>query len=206
MLASDCELRVAELQLRAEDFSIGRFIETRMKLPDPLGCPGIARGVRLQQVLGLIAEMIETRIPSEGFYRHDELPRTGCALLRKSNITPPIPLLDSNRPLLNSNQMLRALLLAALLTALAAGQVPVANFTGTVHDISKKQVTIDTGDGNLLDFEINRKTKVMRAKKEIKAEEIMTGDQVIIEGRQEMLRFFVAVVITVQPPAPKDNP
>lgn len=95
--------------------------------------------------------------------------------------------------------MLRALLLAALLTALAAGQVPLANFTGTVHDISKKQVTIDTGDGNLLDFEINRKTKVMRAKKEIKAEEIMTGDRVTIEGRQEMLRFLVAVVITVQP-------
>jgi DNA/RNA endonuclease YhcR with UshA esterase domain len=95
---------------------------------------------------------------------------------------------------------MRSLLLAALLTALAAGQVPLANFTGTVHDISKKQVTIDTGDGNLLDFEINRKTKVMRAKKEIKAEEIMTGDQVTIEGRQEMLRFLVAVVITVQPP------
>jgi hypothetical protein len=31
------------------------------------------------------------------------------------------------------------------------------------------------------------------------------GDQVSIEGRQEMLRFFVAVVITVQAP-PKDNP
>jgi cytoskeletal protein CcmA (bactofilin family) len=95
---------------------------------------------------------------------------------------------------------MRSLLLAALLTALAAGQVPLANFTRTVHDISKKQVTIDTGDGNLLDFEINHKTKVMRAKKEIKAEEIMTGDQVTIEGRQEMLRFLVAVVITVQPP------
>ena len=96
---------------------------------------------------------------------------------------------------------MRSLLLAAaLLAALADGQVPLANFTGTVHDISKKQVTIDTGDGNLLDFEINRKTKVMRVKKEIKAEEIMTGDQVTIEGRQEMLRFLVAVVITVQPP------
>jgi hypothetical protein len=83
---------------------------------------------------------------------------------------------------------------------IAAAQVPLANFTGTVHDISKKQVTIDTGDSNLLDFEINRKTKVMRAKKEIKAEEILTGDQVTVEGRQEMVRFLVAVVITVQPP------
>jgi DNA/RNA endonuclease YhcR with UshA esterase domain len=98
--------------------------------------------------------------------------------------------------------MLRAAGHLLLLAALATGQVqvPVANFTGTVHDISKKQVTIDTGDGNLLDFEINRKTKVMRAKKEIKPEDIMTGDQVTIEGRQEMLKFLVAVTVTVQPP------
>jgi hypothetical protein len=96
--------------------------------------------------------------------------------------------------------MLRAAGHLLLLAALAAGQVPLANFSGTVHDISKKQVTIDTGDGNLLDFEINRKTKVLRAKKEIKPEAIMTGDQVTIEGRQEMLKFLVAVVITVQPP------
>jgi DNA/RNA endonuclease YhcR with UshA esterase domain len=90
--------------------------------------------------------------------------------------------------------------LATLLATLAAGQIPLANFSGTVHDISKKQVTIDTGDGNLLDFEINRKTKVMRGKKEIKPEDIMTGDQVAIEGRQEMLKFLVAVTITVQMP------
>jgi hypothetical protein len=90
--------------------------------------------------------------------------------------------------------------LATLLATLAPGQIPLANFSGTVHDISKKQVTIDTGGGNLLDFEINRKTKVMRAKKEIKPEDIMTGDQVTIEGRQEMLKFLVAVTVTVQPP------
>jgi hypothetical protein len=94
---------------------------------------------------------------------------------------------------------------AGLLAALAAAQVPLANFTGAVHAISKKQITIDTGGGNLLDFEINRKTKALRGKKEIKPEEIMTGDQVVIEGRQEMLRFLVAVLITVQAP-PKDNP
>jgi DNA/RNA endonuclease YhcR with UshA esterase domain len=90
--------------------------------------------------------------------------------------------------------------LAALLATLSVAQVALANFSGTVHDISKKQVTIDTGDGNLLDFEINRKTKVLRGKTEIKPEDIMTGDQVTIEGRQEMLKFLVAVSITVQPP------
>jgi DNA/RNA endonuclease YhcR with UshA esterase domain len=96
--------------------------------------------------------------------------------------------------------MLRAAGHLFLLAALAAAQIPLANFSGVVHAISKKQITIDTGDGNLLDFEINRKTKVTRGKKEIKPEDIMTGDQVTIEGRQEMLKFLVAVVITVQPP------
>ncbi len=92
------------------------------------------------------------------------------------------------------------LLPAALVIAQLMAQIPLANFTGAVHDISKKQITVDTGDGNLLDFEINRKTKAMRGKKEIKPEEIAPGDQVTIEARQEMLKFLVAVVITVQPP------
>jgi Cu/Ag efflux protein CusF len=94
--------------------------------------------------------------------------------------------------------------LATLLAALAAAQIPLANFSGAVHAVSKKQITLDTGEGNLLDFEINRKTKVMRGKNEIKLEEIMNGDQVSIQARQEMLRFLVAVVITVQEP-PKDQ-
>ena len=87
------------------------------------------------------------------------------------------------------------LLLAALL---GAAEPPLANFTGVVHGISKKQITIDNADGNLVDFEINRKTKVMRGKKEISVDDIMSGDQVTIQARQEMLRFLVAVVITVQ--------
>jgi len=92
------------------------------------------------------------------------------------------------------------LLLATLVIAQLMAQIPLANFTGTVHDISKKQITVDTGDGNLLDFEINRKTKVMRGKNGIKPEEIAPGDQVSIQARQEMLKFLVAVVITVQAP------
>ena len=95
-------------------------------------------------------------------------------------------------------------LLATLLALLAAAPIPLANFSGAVHAISNKQITIEIEGGNLLDFEINRKTKVMRGKKEIKPEEIMTGDKVTIDGRQEMLRFLVAVVITVQAP-PKDS-
>jgi hypothetical protein len=87
------------------------------------------------------------------------------------------------------------------LASLAAAQVALADFTGVVHGVSKKQITIESAEGNLIDFEINRKTKVMRGKKEIQPEDIMSGDQVTIEARQEMLKFLVAVVITVQPPA-----
>jgi hypothetical protein len=100
-----------------------------------------------------------------------------------------------------SSQLLGAMvLLVTLLAALAVAQIPLANFSGAVHTISKKQITLETEEGNLTDFEINRKTKVMRGKKEIKAEEIMSGDHVTIQARQEMLRFLVAVVITVQAP------
>ncbi len=91
-----------------------------------------------------------------------------------------------------------------LIAVLATAQIPLANFAGTVHGISKKQLTLENQEGNLLDFEINRKTKVMRGKNEIKIEDIMSGDQVSIQARQEMLKFLVAVTITVQTP-PKDS-
>jgi hypothetical protein len=100
--------------------------------------------------------------------------------------------------------LLRTLSAAALLFAILSAEVPLATFTGTVHAISKKQITIENSDGNLVDFEINRKTKVMRGKKEIQVEDIMSGDQVSIDSRQEMLQFLVAVVIRVQAPV-KDS-
>ena len=88
----------------------------------------------------------------------------------------------------------------AIVTALQAAEVPLANFSGAVHGVSNKQITIENAEGNLVDFDINRKTKVLRGKTEIKPEEIMSGDQVTIEARQVMLKFLIAVVIRVQPP------
>jgi hypothetical protein len=95
---------------------------------------------------------------------------------------------------------MRVVALLLLTAALPAAQIPLANFTGTVHGVSKKQITIENANGNLVDFEINHKTKVMRAKKEIQPDDIRSGDEVTIEARQEMLQFLVAVVITVQTP------
>lgn len=90
------------------------------------------------------------------------------------------------------------ILAAALL--LAQGQkMPPGTFTGTVHGVSKKRITIEKEDGNLVDFEINHKTRVMRNKKPIKPTDLATGDRVTIEAREEMLQFLVALTITAEP-------
>ena len=56
-------------------------------------------------------------------------------------------------------------------------------------------------DGNMVDFEVNRKTRVMRGKKESSISKLATGDSVTIEAQQERARFamiLTAVTITVQ--------
>jgi hypothetical protein len=80
-----------------------------------------------------------------------------------------------------------------------AQKIPPATFNGTVHGVSKKQITIENEDGNLLDFDINRKTKVMRGKTPISAEDLASGEPVSIEARQVMGRFLVALSVTAQP-------
>jgi len=88
--------------------------------------------------------------------------------------------------------------MAGLLAAQQA-KIPLANFSGTVHGVSSKKITIETAEGNLLDFDIDRKTKILRDKKQIHATDLSTGDAVSIEARQIMSRFLIAVTITAQP-------
>jgi hypothetical protein len=90
-------------------------------------------------------------------------------------------------------------LLGTALAVVGQTKLPLATFSGTVHGVSNKQITIETAEGNLLDFEINRKTSVMRGKKQIHASDLSTGDAVTIEARREMARFLIAVIITAQP-------
>jgi hypothetical protein len=96
-------------------------------------------------------------------------------------------------------RLLSAALLAVLLVGAQTVRVPPATFSGTVHGISSKQITIETAEGNLLDFDINHKTKVMRGKKLIAASDIETGDTVTIDAREEMGKFLIALVITAEP-------
>ena len=84
------------------------------------------------------------------------------------------------------------------LAASAAAQTPLAIFDGVIHGASRKQITIENSDGNLIDFEINGKTRVMRDEKRISAQDLKTGDQVAIEARQEMVQYLVAVTITAR--------
>jgi hypothetical protein len=88
-------------------------------------------------------------------------------------------------------------------SGLVFAQIPLATFNGTVHGVSKKQITIESAEGNLVDFEINRKTRVTLNKKQISPEDLHTGDPVTIEAKQEMVRFLVAVTITAHE-KPKD--
>jgi hypothetical protein len=87
-------------------------------------------------------------------------------------------------------------MLLVLSALVVAQQIPLATFDGTVHGVSGKQITIENADGNLVDFEINGKTRVMRGKKKISARDLKTGDTVTIEARQAMERYLIAVTIT----------
>jgi len=94
-----------------------------------------------------------------------------------------------------------ALLMATWLLAGQEATIPLATFSGTVHGVSSKLITIENSDGNLVDFEVNRKTRVMRGKKQISISGLATGDSVTIEVRQERSRYkqiLTAVSITAQ--------
>lgn len=96
------------------------------------------------------------------------------------------------------------IVLVSLFAALLSSQIPPANFSGKVHDLSKKQITIETPEGNLLDFDINKKTKVLRGNKEISPQDLQMGDSVTIEAREEFGKYLIAVTITTGKAAKTD--
>jgi len=65
---------------------------------------------------------------------------------------------------------------------------------------------IENESGNLLDFDINRKTRLMRGKTQISPSDLENGEPVTIEARQEMGRFLVALSITAQPKSTEPRP
>ena len=78
---------------------------------------------------------------------------------------------------------------------LQSNTVPLAEFTGRVHGVTKKEITIETEEGNLVEFSVNKKTRAERGGKSISVSDLKTGDPVTVEARQELLGYLVAVAI-----------
>src|SRR5579871_111528 len=93
----------------------------------------------------------------------------------------------------------RGFLILAVCGLLVGQKIPPATFHGTVHSVSKKQITIENEGGNLLDFDINKKTRLMRGKTELSSPDFETGELVTIEAREIMGKFLIAVSITAEP-------
>jgi len=101
------------------------------------------------------------------------------------------------------SRRLGILLVFAALLAAQNKKVPLANFTGTVRGVSSKRITIETQEGNLVDFDITGKTRVMSGKKKIRMDDLKSGDAVTVEAHEEIRilgQYLVADIITAMPP------
>ena len=73
--------------------------------------------------------------------------------------------------------------------------LPAAHFNGKIHTVTKSAVTVDTDEGNEVEFTITRKTKVERDGKSIELRSLQTGEQVSIEAHQELRGYFIALKV-----------
>jgi hypothetical protein len=96
--------------------------------------------------------------------------------------------------------VLRLWIALALAAALFAQKIPPAEFNGTVHGVSKNHIVLETAEGNLVDFDVNGKTRIMRGKKKIELQDLRTGEPVTIGASQEpsfTQAYLMALTITV---------
>jgi cold shock CspA family protein len=89
------------------------------------------------------------------------------------------------------------LLLCAALLLFQPAALPAAHFSGKVHTVTKKLITVDTEEGNEVEFTINRKTKVERAGKAADPQSLKPGEQVSVDAEQKLLGYLVALKITL---------
>lgn len=61
---------------------------------------------------------------------------------------------------------------------------PLATFTGSVQDIDKKSLTLQSEESNTLKFACTHKTHYYDGDKKIKASDIKPGDRVLIETKR----------------------
>jgi hypothetical protein len=72
-------------------------------------------------------------------------------------------------------------------------KVPLPNFRGTLKQMDNKSITLELDDNRILDFKRNDKTKFFKNGDELKQPAFKPGDQVSVEGSQDVEGFFTAV-------------
>lgn len=77
-------------------------------------------------------------------------------------------------------------LITALPVAAQRAAVPLATFTGTVHDMDGKTLTVEDADGKTLHFFCSHKTRYFDGSKQIKSSDIKPGDQVSVESKTRL--------------------
>ena len=77
--------------------------------------------------------------------------------------------------------------------------LPPAHFNGKVHTVSKKEITVNTDEGNEVEFTITRKTKVERDGKSVDLQSLTPGEQVSVDAHQELRGYLVALKVTAVP-------
>ena len=75
------------------------------------------------------------------------------------------------------------LLMAALPVMAQFPAVPLATFTGTVHDMDGKTLSVEDVDAKTLQFFCTHKTRYFDGSKKIKSSDIKTGDRVSVESK-----------------------
>ena len=74
-------------------------------------------------------------------------------------------------------------LVAALPVAAQFPAVPLATFTGTVHEMDGKTLTVEDADAKTLPFFCTHKTRYFDGSKRIKSSDIKPGDRVSVESK-----------------------
>ncbi|QOY85488.1 hypothetical protein [Paludibaculum fermentans] len=73
--------------------------------------------------------------------------------------------------------------------------VPMPTFLGTVKGSDGKVLSIESDDGNTMQFTCTRKTEFLDGKKRIKATDLQPGEYVSVEAKKAPDRTLDAVIV-----------
>jgi hypothetical protein len=91
-------------------------------------------------------------------------------------------------------------LIPALPAAAQLPALPLATFSGKVHDMDGKTLTVEDADGKTLHFYCTHRTRYFDASKKIKASDIQPGDRVSVESKPARDGELEAVNVRLERP------